>query len=738
MTVSKIYKEVVIQDIIKSLLFDEIIPTPAAVEAQLEEHEESHDFSEPLHTSAQANVEFGENSSATKYNTTTSNISKDLTVLYRSLLDISNQSSKRYDRWRAKALAIEARIKLLADKISNLLLVEEESAGYFNYIQDDFSNLSKVDLANTTTRIDTKHQHVSIGTSLSSSSVTRIFPLDSVAEKDIEFNILTKDGLITTLSTETSSLKHAIDGLSSFWQERIHTSKSTSMTVELRTKLSSSAVNVSRVDIDLHSSSRGDVIQVLPMYSVDGKSWVKLPLTNFMLSTTDKCSFQFTPTSMLYMKFLFTKTVPDIVQESNGRVQSYVYEFGVDDISFFNEGISTSENGQTLISQVLSVTDPTTKAVQTFSKVSLDACERIEDGDTSIDYYVSASNDSSFSVSSANWMSIDPISRNNPTKPVVVDFGEQSYYSRSGIGISYDALNTTTALIDPHQTFNVLTAISGTTGTVVSATASGQRYSVPDPSFKILDFEMLSSISHAKDSLELWRNIVIQGDTSLIRGRPRGWGQEEDYYKTTVYVSNTNGTKIDFGPSPIIIDDISVTGEYTVSYGSHTVKVHKNNFLEISPAASMTTISLLKAADTLYPYNHRYLVEGFNYPATYPTTDEKVYMGFDVVAEYKMKQVGVVDLFTSTKEDDYERFAIDTDAPDVSRTSSGSVAGTSALKVFAIRVDNEVADFLDEQFYIRFRPVDATYSYLRLRAILKSKDSGLSPFLDGYQLRIGE
>ena len=113
-------------------------------------------------------------------------------------------------------------------------------------------------------------------------------------------------------------------------------------------------------------------------------------------------------------------------------------------------------------------------------------------------------------------------------------------------------------------------------------------------------------------------------------------------------------------------------------------------------------------------------------------------MGFDIVAEYKMKRVGIVDLFTSTKVDDYTRFAVDTDAPDASRTSTGSAAGTSALKVFVVRVDNENSDFLNEKFYLRFRPVNATYNYLRLRAILKSKDSGLSPFLDGYQIMIGE
>lgn len=728
MSIADIYRELITQQIIREVLTAEQLPTPSVIAEELATHEETHNLSQPQHKLSDASVEYGEASSAAKHNATLSKIYTDLKVLYRALLDISNSSNRKFERWREKATLLEDRLVSTVDKIGNLLLIQEETAGYHNYIQVDLRTLSDIDLTNTTVRLDTKQGHASIGTS--NSTVTRYFPLDYIVDKDLGFVVLTRKSVSAVTSAQQSRLRNAFDGSTAYWQERIYTSQSIPISVEIQIRLGDAAIPLSRVDVDLHAANRSDVVQVLPMYSEDGKTWNKLPIADYLLNISDKGTFQFSSISAKYFKFILTKTGPDLTQPSGG----YIYEFGVDDIAFFNEAYSTATAGKVLITNPLSVIDQSTKANEKFSKVALDTCEMIELGTTDIEYAVVASNDADFSADEAVWMDIAPSSRVNPRKPIIVDFGEVGYYEKSDISISYDSLNTNSEYVDPKQTFTVLTAISGLTGTEVSATASAKRYLVKDPSFKILDFEISADIDISKHTIELWRNVNTKGSNSLVRGLPNGWGVDGDYYKTTVLVKNTAGIEIDFGPKHIIIDETLVSGSKVIPFGVHQIKVHKDNFLYVDDT-SVTTLALLKTGDNLYPYNHRYLVEGFNYPSSWSNKEEKIYSGFDIVGEYYMSRVGVSDILESVQEDDFARYAIDVDAADTGRTPS--TAGTGACQVFLVRVDNTTADFTNEKYYLRFRPANVQYEYLRLKATLKTTDEERTPYLSTFKVKLG-
>src|SRR5574343_1501044 len=193
-------------------------------------------------------------------------------------------------------------------------------------------------------------------------------------------------------------------------------------------------------------------------------------------------------------------------------------------------------------------------------------------------------------------------------------------------------------------------------------------------------------------------------------------------------VTNEAGIEIDFGPHGIVIDEEFVVDRNTITYGKHSVKVYKDYWYTIT-TAGITTLAQLKIADKLYPYNQRYLVEGFTYPVSWATTEEKIYRGFDTVAEYYMTKVSIFDMLHNVPTNDYSKFAIDLDAAD-------SGASKAVMNVFVVKVDENNADFTNEQFVLKFKSVDTLFKYLRLKAVLSTEDATRAPYLSSYRLKL--
>jgi hypothetical protein len=412
--------------------------------------------------------------------------------------------------------------------------------------------------------------------------------------------------------------------------------------------------------------------------------------------------------------------------------ERYSYEFGVDEISFYSEGFSSSSTGVTFISKPLSVTDQQTGLPQKFSKAVLQVCERVPT-DTSIEYYLTVSNDAAVPVtSSGSWIPIDPIDRAILKQPSSIDFGSLAQVTISGMVVSYDPAATTTAFFNPKRQYTFVSSVIGATPVTSTVVASSQRYAFKNSNERILNYELDSSIEIAQNTLELWRNVKVLGLTDDVRDIANGWGFHDPWYTCVVYVQNPSGVTIDFGSKTVVVDGDPKVGRISIGFGKHSVRVHKDNWKEFS-ASGITTLAALKTADTLYPYNHRYLVEGFPYPTSWATTEERVYMGFDIVAEYLMKEVSAFDLIQNVKANDYERFAIDWSAPDSTATG---YTNKPASKVFLVKCDEGFSDFTNERFLVKFKSVDTLYQYLRLKAVLKTSDTTVAPYVDSYRVKL--
>jgi hypothetical protein len=428
----------------------------------------------------------------------------------------------------------------------------------------------------------------------------------------------------------------------------------------------------------------------------------------------------------------------------------FIYEFGAKEIALYNEAFLTTENNYfgTLISKPLSITKPDNTLVK-FNKVVLETCEGISE-EAKLDYFVAVAQDNngtaswivasgiSTNIDDSNgddqrlWYPITPTNRTDVTHPQVLDFATLSVNERENIGISFQA--NAVSLISPKAAYTLMET-SGNTIIYTSQTATDQRYVFSKSSHKLLDLQIDLDVEVDLNSLVLWRNIGEQGilstdTTRLVRGIQAGWEYDAPYYTTNILIKGSEGLYIDVGRFVINIDSVNYTdviGPDILSPGIHTVKIHQDYWKPVTPG--LNTLNELKAADILYPYNQKLLIEGYQYGTTYPSVDEKIYQGVDRFAGYVAQKVSIFDMISNVSESDYGKFAIDTDV------SAATPTGPSY--VFVVNCDSSKADFVNESFVLEFNLTDQLFSYLAFKAELRTENSKLTPVLDEYKIKLG-
>ncbi len=708
MPISTVTGEIILEDVIKKIL-DEGLPLDfSLIEERYNQIVQGVDLSLPQFNLDNAKVTPLEISSASKWNTTNNQLSQDLHVVYRDLFEITNRSIDVFDRWRTETVILESKLKSLDIRISDLLRNLTQSD--VKYISDDFVDTSSIDLLSTTASIDLHGE--TVGMSLSNNLPTKI-NLNAMSPKDCQFSILTRSNLLSSSIATHGELLNAFDDTNSFWQTRVSVTNPTQpITGELKMKFSETFI--SKISINLHATNSNTGIQITPFLSEDGVNYTQVDTSNLTVNTKDKASWVFPRTQVSYIKLLMTKQGYDYIDKG-----LYIYEFGAEDISLYDESYGTTE--QVLISSLLSVPDLDNNPLE-FSDVQLQVCERVPE-DTSIQYYVAALATPSSDI---HWVAIDHIAKLNSTHPKVIHFGNQLAIEVDDIFVSYNPVASLTWQVNPNVDFTLKDYTSIDAGVTTSITSDDVRYYLINSEDRILDTQILGDIIDT--SYVVFRNVGKQNTSTSdyideVRHIRAGWKFEEPYYITTVEVSNTNGQQISFGDKALILDDLSVKGKIIIPYGTHTIKIHKNNWVNVP--GGLTSLALLKVADPLFPFNHKHLIEGYGL-----IDSANPYVGVELFAEVEMKRISISDFITSVKPDDYTKYTIDID--------NGAVVDGTPSTIFMVKSDKNKSDFLDERFTIRFKLNKQLYKYLKFKAVLFTDNPLVSPNLDGYKLRISK
>lgn len=743
MNTSEIYSQIIIENIVKKYLERGAIPTIEQIEEEFAAAAASQDLSSSNFTFDEWSVERKEVSSATKYNRMNGEIQQDLNVLYKSLYANSERSTQLFTRWQGKATALESRLKNLEARIGRLLVLSADTSGYFDTVGDRFTDTKLIDLDRSSGMSINLPQNV-VTLDKSNTKVDRKFFNDLRPDQAV-FNVITRTNVVSVTNIQNTEPRFAFRDQNQFWKTHVAANQRISpVTTELLLSLDASTT-ASRIDLVLHSSQSNAVTIVTPLTSLDGINYSRVPSINTVNEGIDKVTFNFPQTEFKFLKLILEKTNFDFVEGG-----LFVFEFGAREIAIYDEGFST-EDGTfgTLVSKPLSITKPD-KSLVRFNKLTLEVCEGIS-SETKLDYFISVAQDvngtaqwlvtTGFSpdIEDVNgddqrlWYPITPTNRTESIHPKILDFATLSKIERANIGISYDKTGGSGDFISPAEAYTLLESAGAGIG-YSNQTATAQRYIFANSIQKALDLQIDTDAPVDIDTLTLWRNVgekgITPGDTTkLVRGVQAGWEYKAPYYYTSILIKNSNGIVINVGNNPINIDNVNYTGVISpdvLNAGTHEIRVHQDFWNEVEP--NLTSLEALKAADILYPFNQKLLIEGYAYSFT-DDNEERIYQGVDRFAGFLCKKISLFDIANNIKSSDFGKYAIDTDV------SGATPNGESYILI--VNCDNSKADFVNEKFVLEFNLTNQLYSYLALKTEFRTTNSKLTPVLDEYKIKLG-
>jgi len=591
----------------------------------------------------------------------------DLSVLYQQVTAELQDSSIFLNRNLSEIQMLKAKLKSLDDRVTELLLRNQDTEGYFQFFTDTFNSLQYVDTINTGAAVDLRAGIVTMQEGIADSTK---FNLNFVAVDDFRFQVLTRYEIEGSSTTVDSSVVSAFKDGEDSWKQTVISSAPITMSVQLDVDLKE-AKEISKIDYQSFNDSAFGLITVQIQYSNDNYNWFDLPSDFPVQNIYDKGIFTSTPTEMRYVRFILTKNAFDQVKE--GR---YHYFFGAKHIDVY--GIEYDETGSELRTKPIT---PEERSGQTayINRVSIEACEDVPTG-TDILYDVSFDD-------GETWIPISPVNRSNPKFPQVASLNKINLEMSSEVSTT-----TVDGVVDVHNI--------------------------------ALDYDA-SELDET--STTVWRGVGTQGSVDVVRKIQKGWSFNEEYYSCYVWVENFYGVEIDLGDTRAELDGISVTGLVTIPYGRHFFRTRQANWrslVELTNVTAETKAGVITddtagaVTDPLYPYNHKYLIEGIPYDTDVTTWDNQAYIGVTVFAALRPALISSFDLLENANDDDYARFAKRGDQLIVKYDPGTPDAANETYRVqsFTSSAENLPQDVI-------------------LRATLKSEVGSVTPVLYDYKVK---
>lgn len=741
MTIAEAHAGFILERIFLEYLKDGTILTADQLQEKFNEYKKTHtDLSKPVSQFEDFDVTRGGESSASQIQDIASAISDDVSIVSRELKNIVGKSQGFYERWTIEVQRLLNKSRRLEHDIDTLLLLQGDTAGYFAHVSDNFADLNKVDTANTDAKIDVREGSVTINPYNSypsdSSGGSRI-DLSDLTDYDVTFSVLsttpvgyTNTGDSTPLNAVTSPTAEGNN-----WIGTVAKNETGDVSAELKIRLSATEdKEISRILFESSTQNAGGSPTITCQWSLDGYQWYMVddptPTKSLQGNTV---SWSFPLTKMRWVKFLFIKNNYDYNEGG-----TYWYEFGARSIRLFGHeyNIDTTDILQTIAQQPM---DAEGEPVL-FTKAAFEACEmhRLDDDEnqvTDIAYYIAASEDGE--TEWTEWVRVSPLQKENPNYPSAVLFGGSK---------RLDNMNITEENSEFFLKFNDsvdLTKLTNDFDWVANTDNRYLGYNFKNPDFVVSntviplltdptdsDSDVVNA-NYLGNSVEIWRNVFdSSAPDKKVRDQNAGWGFEDDEYYCSFYVVNSKGIVFDFGDTECVIDGVPRTGEVRVYRGVHTFRTKQQNWSDFyvdDSSYNLSTEEQLMAADPLYPYNHKMILEGFPYNPN-EFTGEKVYKGVDILAQHYGVKTSAFDLENNIPtEDSLKYFAF------VKGVGRDEFPACAVL----LRRDINYNDYADELCRVVWKPGEGRYRYLRMKAEFTSNDVTKTSTLYSYRIKAG-
>jgi len=695
MTLSSLYQEYLVETIIRASLKQGVVLSEKEIQQKLDEIIKTNpELDQPFLRKDIYMIEEDSVLSSSKINSIMHTIYNDLSIAYTALVDQAKSVTSTYDSVVAEFKSIEKRIKILEEKTENLFLSSDHTEGYLDYVVDTFNNKDKINTSLSSVFIDNKTGIITLP--ILTQKRIKLNLIDS----DLQFNVITRENLLLTKSMLNSPPLNAFSDDENIWVQQIQMSRGEGTIISDLIVRMPEKNKISKIIFKPAVSDAGNISTITLQYSNDGLNWYNIEGQK-SVPLRGTVSMLFSPVEATYWKFVFTKASYD---DHKGDV--FIYEFGAKSIQFYGVGYKSKDHLSTGVfySNIL-------KGKQSFNRVTLKVCEQLPQK-TNINYSVAALtqqeidevNNGIIRIEDLHYYLIDPITRENPVNPTLIDFEKVTDFN--GINSSYQKNDT----INFRYKSDINTVVD---------------YIVPTNIIKS-ELKILRNVGDNKHGQSY--QPFLANDISL------GWKFDGTYYSCNFYIEEESGKVIDFGKNNLEIDRYTINGKTTIKKGFHTIKTHKDNWRVINPSEIISE----ENPDTLYPYNHKYLIEGIS-DLLYDMdlTEEingkskkeildplSIYSGVERYWSKTLEEVSDFDYGNNIAKDNYDIFSF--------------VIDYSGNERIAIKDSKEPGLLIHEKLAIITRAVSSDlHEGIVIKANLKSEDPELTPVLDQYIIRLG-
>lgn len=716
MSIEPAFKEVLIRRYILEQLLLGSTPTGADIEQYLEDFVQEHPVGFEASLTSQQELAIPHHSAASSslYNDFLDSSEVDLEVINTAVFNGLQKSLESYDRWTIELEKLRTKSSSLRDRLEALMLLRSDTDGFFDSFNEDFYTSEYIDSTNTSALVDVGDGKVTLGVS-SPDTPLAIYKLDTnrLTVEDLTLRVLEARGMASINSVDTLPITNLVKDVTSGYSCSVATTTGTAgVTLELVIRVSrSDALSVNRIKTDISSASISGGLIFTVSYSLDGTNWSLIPTDFHTKKVIIKDDFAFPTVEARYFKFVILNESPDIY--AHGK---YFYDFSMRNIHFYNERYLTTSGSEDVVTSKDIGFEENDGTPRSLSKCTLEVCEELPE-DTDILYEVRGYDQGE--TQWTEWIPISPFNREEKDYSTIVQFSSE---------ILKDSPVETTRL-------NTALDIRALNYPRLDTDATVLAVSFDRESIAPLNYYVTSATINdlVRESLVVERNIGLKEfkfpqlpEDRTVRNISSGWRESLDTsaYETYIEVFSSDGFVLDLGASIARLNGDRVTGRITIPKGIHLFSTQKTNWLSLTGAVP-NTLDELKAIDSLYPLNHKYLIEGYSYPAVWGS--EKVYLGVDNYFGTMCQRLAALDL----------RFVHNTSDLSVYALEQTDLDNNALRGLFLVNYNATYADFSNEMFRVRLNTRDSDVDVIQWRATLISETEDRTPILSFVRLKVG-
>lgn len=611
-----------------------------------------------------------EKSSRSKYNERIQCLNLDqkhlLTFMNSKIENLENIFRKNVKKLNGQL----SKLKNLERSVNRDLLIHLKEDVFLNGITESFEDYNKVDFDNS--NIAFYNGKATVGFEKVSSG--------SFNFENIAYSVRSRSGEV--LSSRTiSSFENIKEEDGSFFKVLAESSSKydhVDFVLDINFK-EQDGVDLETIKFTSYTPERNSKASYQCFVSTDGNSFTEIKESRLRLKSGENF-VEINKSGVKKIKLLLSKFAYDYKQNGN-----FVYAFSLDYLGFTKNKYKINEESILYLGPYELLNEELEPVKFSMASARGGTCCIVPD-ETSVDLYLSKDN--------VSWHKVDFTGR---SKEIV------QFYESVESAIDFTLFD----LIDRESRSNFLAENLPENITL-------------QPEEKILNLYIPkeNQESFIKDSIEIRRNS-LKKDNEKVYNASKGWEKKQGFFYTNFEIDQPEGRYIDFGIRSCFVNNRLVTGKVFVPKGVHFFKTSEENWynLELDSEKDIKTSRQLKEIDPLYPYNHKYLIEGFGYSKIF--RGKKVYLGTKTCFSHRMKLVSK------------ERFLRETTL-DIFTFIEKPEGMFIKIKVNENRSDSKIEDF--EITYRRTLKEDSNLLYIK--AVLKTANKDVTPKIDQIQVRV--